>query len=73
MKKTRAAGFSGTVVTTWEEDASTMSDKSGAGAPLTDMSRKSKRIVPPAPGIAAQDNGRRCFTGLMIHESFEFC
>jgi hypothetical protein len=46
------AGFSGIVVTTWEEDALMMSGKSNAGAPSAVMLPKSEKTVRPARSIA---------------------
>ncbi len=66
------AGFSGIAATTWEEDASTMSGKSNAGAPSAVMSLKSGKIVLTARSIAGQSKDRRYSIGPTIRAGSKF-
>jgi hypothetical protein len=71
-KKIRAVGFNGTAVITWDEDQSTMNDRSDAGARCAGMLRKSGKTVPRARSIAGLSKGKRYFTGPTIHASSNF-
>src|SRR5687767_5032965 len=71
ITKIRAAGFSGTAVTTWAGAVRMTSDKSNGGAPYAATSRRSKRIVLAVIPSAVRNNGRLCYTGLTIHEKYD--
>ncbi len=66
FQETPGAGFSGIVVTSWENVAWTMSARSGGGRRSGDISCRWKRTADPVILIVGVNRDRHCYTGPMI-------
>jgi hypothetical protein len=68
----RAAGFNGTVVTTWADACSTkIAGRSNAGKPSSAMCDKSRNIANRETFFAGDGSDRRSYTGLTTAAKYD--